>query len=347
MIQATDFYLLSLQQPRPVPWPEFRREIEADYRQSRAKATCLKHRQVLAIVERLNLAGDGQGEPPRTIATTDQLDLVMVQRFVSAVSPGRSPHSVRSLLMALRAICGWAEERRYVAVSPLRLRKLAKWIGRCPKPTGKRHCTAEEVRTVLALMRQDLAEKQGWAQWRARRLYAVTATLAYTGLRRNECMCLHVADVDLERGLIDLVPRTPSGRLKTEASAQPVAMPAALVPILREWLDHRLDHPEGFVLPPPAEVPWLFPGTMRIGPWVQGIAKSRINHRVKAVAARAGVKMTPQILRRTWATRAEALGVPQILVTRQMRHADDRTTREFYQGREAAALRDALSGFDF
>ena len=71
-------------------------------------------------------------------------------------------------------------------------------------------------------MRSDCREKEGWAQWPARRLYGLTATAAYTGLRAKEAQLLHVEDLDLDRGLINLVPRTPTGLLKTDASAQPV-----------------------------------------------------------------------------------------------------------------------------
>ena len=85
---------------------------------------------------------------------------------------------------------------------------------------------------------------------------------------RRRAQRLHVADLDRDGGIINLVPRTSTGRLKTEDSAQPVCAPAALHPILEAWLTHRLDAPAGFVMP--AEVPWLFPGSTRIGPWTTG-----------------------------------------------------------------------------
>ena len=116
----------------------------------------------------------------------------------------------------------------------------------------------------------------------------MTAMLAYSGLRRNECMRLHVEDIDVDRGVINLVPRTKTGRLKTEGSAVPIAMPPALRLIVREWLEHRLDCPVGFSLPPAGSIVWIFPGSMRTGPWVGGVTKARPGTRLKTVAAPRG-----------------------------------------------------------
>ena len=69
--------------------------------------------------------------------------------------------------------------------------------------------------------------------------------------------------------------------------------------------------------------------------------------KLKALGRRLGIDATFQRLRRSWATRAEALGVPQGLISRTLRHASQETSRTWYQARDMEALRDALERFDF
>jgi integrase len=327
----------------PIRLADFRREFLALYEPPLgSKATRDKYRQVLDLV-------DGLG-----VAATDGLTPELVAKFIAGRPAGQSPHTTRSLLMALRAICGYAEGRRYLIISPFRLRKLSRWI-RVSPPTGKRHQSAAEIRRLLDTLAGDVEVKRGWAQWRARRLHAAVAAVAYTGIRKMECLRLFVEDVDIEGGLIHVRPRRaraaddgPTATLKTEGSAAAVAMPAALRPILADWLAHRLDHPDGFPMPPASSIPWVFPGSRRVGAWTGGAPGCKPIHRLQAAAGRAGIEaVTWQSLRRSWATIAEAAGVPQALITRQCRHADAETTRRWYQQRDLDALKGAVEGFDF
>lgn len=327
----------------PVPMALLRDELIPQYAEPlAAKATRDKLAQVFRELEALG------------IESTESLTPEAVARFVLS-QPTRAPATIRGLLMSLRTICSYAEARRYVVVSPFRVRKLSRYV-RVPRPSGKRHLSADEVRRLLDVMRGDVDRKRGWAQWRARRLYAATSLVVMTGVRRNECLCLWVEDLDLGSRTINLTPRGPklpkqgdvAPRLKTEASAQPIAMPRALVPVLGDWLAHRLDHPDGFELPPLDRIPWVFPGSKRISAWTQGPPEARPLSRLKAAARRAGIAdVSWQMLRRTWTTRAEALGMPQALITRQARHTDSETTRRWYQQRDLDALRGAVEGFDY
>ena len=58
----------------------------------------------------------------------------------------------------------------------------------------------------------------------------------YCGLRKNELLRLHVADVNMPKQMMRVVPRTTSGRLKTSSSEKPVPIADALVPDIEEWL---------------------------------------------------------------------------------------------------------------
>jgi integrase len=314
------------------PWPQFRRELETLYAPA-AKATRSKLRQVLSILEGLG------------VATVADIGPELVHRFVASRPPGQSPHTLKSLLSVLRAIASHAEEMGYLAASPFRLRRMKiSRLVRVGPPAGKRFYAAAEVRRVLDFLAREIELKEGWARWRARRLYALTATVAYCGTRAREAQRSHVADYDLVNRVFSIKPH--DGRLKTAASEAPIAIPPALVPILEAWLEHRLDHPEGMTLP--AEVPWMFPGALRKSPWVHAASGHKPVDKLKAVAARAGVPgMTFQALRRSWCTRAEGLGIPQSMITRQARHADESTTRRYYQQRDIDALRAAVDGFTY
>ena len=102
--------------------------------------TTAKIRQVLAIVSTLNLAADG--EPVRTIESSDQLDLVLVKRFAAAIAPGRAPITVKSLLMALRRnLLDCRDRTEDDGQLRSACRRISQWVGRIPKPTGKRHNT--------------------------------------------------------------------------------------------------------------------------------------------------------------------------------------------------------------
>jgi integrase len=154
--------------------------------------------------------------------------------------------------------------------------------------------------------------------------------------------------IDLGKGIINLMPRTATGLLKTDASVQPVAMPRVLRPILTDWAGHRLDSPVDVDVLPAGSVPWMFPGSRRTGAWIGGSPGQKPVQRLEAVAARAGVSgMTFQSLRRTWATAAEAAGIPQALLTRQLRHSSEETTKRWYQQRDLDSLRGAIDGFDY
>ena len=111
-------------------------------------------------------------------------------------------------------------------------------------------------------------------------------------LRKNECLRLHVADVDLAGRVIQIVART---KLKTAAAAAPVPMPEALVPIVADWLTHRLDGPPGVVVP---DCVWLIPTINRQRPWLHGQTGTKALDRFQNAARRAGVEYaTFQMLR--------------------------------------------------
>src|SRR5208337_3391992 len=113
-------------------------------------------------------------------------------------------------------------------------------------------------------------------------------------------------EIRLEARFIALTDRGRDGgyRLKTPGSEQPVPIPEALVPILTDWLSHRLDAPVDF--PIPLDFPWLFPTLNRRSNWTSGPPGTKPVQRLQAVGKRAGVEgLTLLALRHSWATHAE------------------------------------------
>jgi integrase len=328
----------------PVPMARLREELTALYQPPlRAPATLLRLRQTFRLVAELG-----------GVETTADLTPAMLARFIQArTATGEAATTTMSLLRNLRVICGYAADMGYVRVNPFALRK--RWF-RVPKAAAERkHHAREDIARVLDLLRVEAGRKTGWPQWRARRLYALAALFAFTGLRRNEGLYLTVGDIDLAERIIEIRPRV-GGRLKTEASAQPVPIPEPLAPILADWLAHRLDTPgtaadvpDGCASRPVRrDCPWVFPGTTRKGPWVGGSPGDRPVDKLRAAGQRAGVEgLTFLSLRHSFATHAELWGLSETQIQRILRHTTTRTAREHYRHADNANLRAMVRGVSF
>jgi integrase len=90
-------------------------------------------------------------------------------------------------------------------------------------------------------------------------------------------------------------------------------MPRELIRVLKPWSAET-----GCI--------WLFPGTRRKGPWIDGAPGSRALDQVKALGERAGVKgLTILSFRHTIGTLAEPAGLDQLELQRQLRHTNTKT----------------------
>jgi integrase len=326
---------------KAITWERFKAEVLATWAPPAVSQAHAKHiARTCREIEALDLAAEG--EPPRSIATTADLTTGLVARYRAGMPARYSPFTVKQKLAILQALCGFAEANRWVAISPFRLRRMAKWV-RTGKPVNKRAASLEEIRRLLDVMRRDIEEREGWGQWRARRIYALTALIAYTGLRKMEALLLHVADLDFGAGMVRLTTRSAT---KTEGSAQPVPMPPALLPILRDWLDHRMDRPKGYKIP--ASCDWLFPTNDRRSAWVSGSLESRALARLKVAGQRAGVPdITFHMLRRSLATHLEHFGAGPAMIQRVLRHSDPQVTETHYRRADETNMRDAVKDVEF
>lgn len=317
----------------PIPWPQFRAELELFYEPPLvARSTSKRVVQVLRELEALG------------ITTTADLTPPLIVRYIASRPAGQSAYTLKGMLGTVRVVCSYAEQMGYVRVSPFRLRRMSRWTGPMPpKGNGKaRHNTKAEIKAVWALAAADVETRQGWASWRARRTQVAFCLASLMGLRKNEIFRLQVGDVDLAARIIWVRPH--GKRLKTAASRAPLPIPDALVPILTSWLAHRMDAPFGYPLPD--ECPWFIPTASRKSPWVSGSSSSKPLARLRELARRAGVEdMTWQMLRRSAATHLEAHGVGRALIKRILRHTSERTSEEFYSEADMPNLLNAVGGF--
>jgi integrase len=186
------------------------------------------------------------------LAWVDELEDADGIRRVDDAIPGRSLHARRALLLelrrALRLGLGWYLVRReppfpdFVRLCPTKLPRAT------PRPMA---ATPEDVDRLLEyLERQYLGE--GADAWKARRLHALAATVAYAGIAVRQARRLDVADVDLVGGVIRV---RGTRRARRGADPLPIRIDDRLRAILAGWL-------------PLAGCDSAFPGARRRGPWV-------------------------------------------------------------------------------
>ena len=241
----------------------FKAEILAMYEPpARAKNSWFKVRQVVEILESIGCK------------LTADLTPACVMKFVGTLN-GRSPETVKGLIGYLSPVCKYAKAMGYLKISPFEIRK--DWYS-APEPDDdgddddqgdeQKHLSIDRLSRLLEHL-----ESQS-ATWKGARLYALVATMAYTGLRRNEGLTRAVADFDLDRRIVRVKARR--RRLKTAASGQPVGLPKELVPILAAWL-------------PRTGSKWAFPGVKGKSPWTGGPTGGRPLDELKQAGRDAGV----------------------------------------------------------
>lgn len=283
-----------------LPFREFQTRILSLYRPPlRAKATYNGMRLALEDFGRTG------------IETTAEFRTDKVADYVTS-RVGKNVNTTISRLRCLRTASIFAKDEGWLE----RLPQWSRLFPRATPPIIRRHYGHEEVSKLLAF----LAGRARDGGWKQKRLYTVTAMIAYTGLRKLEALRMHVADIDLSRGVAFVVPRH---RLKTEAAAAPIPIPPELVPILKDWYPHAGD-------------PWLFPGVTGVGAWTGGCPGYRALDELRQVGDSLCI---PNV---TWHGLRHTLGklmIHRFGLTRDqarsvLRHSDVRTTEDHYLHRD-------------
>lgn len=271
----------------------------------RAAATQSKMRATLAALIRCT-----------EVETTADLTTSRLARYITARAREVCLGTLDGELGYLAAACAYAVQEGWLDRSPFESRRLRVRPG---PPERKQHHPMADLVRVLEHLRSHCGDS-----WEAHRLYAAASTVAYTGLRRSEALCLMVEDVVLEDGVICVVARR---RLKTVGSAAPVPIPPRLGEVLAVWL-------------PQSGPVWLFPNRARTGPWVGGNPGYKPLDRLKQAGRAVGVEgLTWQSLRHSWATHAEGRwGLGEAAIQRVLRHTRPMTQR-LYRHADLANLR--------
>ena len=305
--------------PSPAPvrsapsFVEFREEIQSLYANDCGQKAFSRLRKVLRQV-----AGLGVTE----LAEITPLVLSRWRQTVSHLAPLSQKSDYGSLVTALDfAVRAGYLERSPAKVWPLRFST--------KKTVMKRHLSLAEIKALFDQLKSEIPTGKI-----AHKLYALTAMIYLTGMRLGEAQRLTVSQIDLDTGFIDLTDM----ELKTPLSSSLVAMPDALIEVLRGWL-------------PFCESPWAFPhaGKGRPGPWISGTTANRPLGRLQAAAARAGLtEVTFKAGRHTWSTMARMhVGYSDAIVQAQLRHTTPRTARENYTHYDASIQRETVRAFRY
>jgi integrase len=295
----------------------FRAETLAFLRPRRAAKTYGKYRQVLTEIAALPGVREASDLTPATIAS-----------WLDAMPPSRSDVTRLKLLVCLASICRRASR----PAGPLRADPFAsvpvrEW-GLDSTPLSSP--TFVPVKKISAFLRRLSLDQT----WEGRRLHALAALVAFTGLRRGEALHLRRGDVDLRRGFV-AVKRCAAHRPKTKASAANVPLPPQLVKVLRSWL--KLNRGA-----------WVFPNLTRDTPWVGGRAGKRPLDRLKSEAKKCGIpNLTFQLLRVSFATNAPRFGLDLDDVKKILRHTNMRTTETYYVRPDDARIAVKARGIRF
>jgi len=225
-----------------------------------------------------------------------------------------------------RPMLAHLEGRRDRRASPLRLRSPASG----PPPV----LTPSQVQAILeACARYDPVSGEWRGSLRDRLLFA---TLAETGMRLGEALCLQHADWRTGRGetpLVEVVPREhPHGQRTKGGRPRRIYVSDTLERLYSDyvWLLADLVDAAGRVL---ADDWFVFVNLAR-EPRFSAMRPESVYARVGRLRRRLGdtvpVEFTPHWFRHTHATALLLAGVPEHVVMRRLGHADIQTTIDLY-----------------
>ncbi len=229
-----------------------------------------------------------------------ELDAVAVAKWLAAMAEKFSPTIIHKCRTYMKAITAEAVEQEYLQRDPLRKVAMPQ-MSEPERPT----LTPQQIRAVV----------EGIEGFRDQVIFL---TLILTGMRPSEVFALqwrdwHKSTLLVERGVVQ-------GKIsatKTRMSRGRVAVPSHLGELLEVWRKES---------EPDSGESWIFPserGTpLRLDNWVKRY--------LKPAADRAGVKVTAQMLRRSFATIAHEVGVSMKAVQGQLRHNSMAMTSNVY-----------------
>jgi len=254
----------------------------------------------------------GRDIPPAEVTPFD------VQRYRDAlVDAGYKPSTVNRRISSLRAFFAWANQAGNITNDPTHGVKLIRQARRVPRALTKQEVYLLQ-RTAAARRQLTEARANGEitpAVVTARRDEAILNLLLYTGIRVGELVALRVADVELSERKGKVIVRSGKGRKYREVPLHLEARKA-----LRAYLEVR----------PNGEDDHLFLGQR--GP----LTARGVQFRLEEIGREAGVRVTPHVLRHTFATRLlREAGVDLVTTATLLGHESVSTTAIYTQPNEA------------
>jgi len=237
---------------------------------------------------RKHLSTNGASPP---IPSSQSLRAFITQMLGQGMARG----TIRIRMRAIRCFCNFMEHEGIVETSPMKGVDIPKVPARYPEIITK-----EQARKLLAASRR--------STWTGKRNAAILTTFLDTGMRLSELIGLNLEDADLRTRTI----RIRSGKGDKERH---VYMGRALVRALRGWLDVRGFHEEGTPF-------FLTQDGNRLD-------LRNVERIVKRIAERArldGIRITPHVLRHTFATHYIQNGGDPFSLQRILGHSDIKTT---------------------
>lgn len=302
---------------QPMAIAEFTARVLELYATDRySRKTYLRMSQVLR-----ELAGLG-------VRKTSDLTTATMAGFVKSKGAGANPNTVNGLLSAISAACSYAVEEGWLDRPPnwrrVRLRGAPCVVNR-PR-------SYEEVTRLLGHLHGHRERS-----WEARRLCALTWTVALTGTRLGEAIHGQVEDLCLEGPSPRYHVNPLRHRLKTSQSERYVPIPEVLTAVLADWI-------------PRVDARWIFPGVRGRGPWIGGTSgKTRSIDSLKRAGLEVGIStITWHSLRHAFGTSAlERWQVPLWIVQRVLGHTDVRTTQRYLHTQGSPAIQRAMAGIGY
>ncbi|HLW94572.1 MAG TPA: tyrosine-type recombinase/integrase [Solirubrobacteraceae bacterium] len=308
----------------------FRGKVLLRYSTIRERKTHDGIRRILDHLDRLD------------VKSTRQLTDDLVMRFIQLRrEDGVCTNTIIGELGRLKAIANHAVEWGYLKKTPFRRGE------RLLRPEPKRQRSHLEVRDLSRLLGRLESEIRdavdddasrpylrfrpftARSEWRARRLFALASTFAFTGARKLEVLYLQLVDVDLRKRILRIDPAR--RRLKTEGSARKVGIPAELAEVLEDWM-------------PRTGCDWLFPGATGRGPWTGGMPGYKPLDAIKAACKRAGIADGGiHLFRHSFLTACEGWGVSREGAMRLTGITQEQTL-EIYQHADEENLRGFVKG---
>ena len=250
------------------------------------------------------------------ITQLKQLTPDVVAEYLRVVRSWHTASTYNNHVCVLREICHVVADRAGVFEDP--------WAGvrlLADDSHSRREFTRDELKRILAA-----AERAGGC-W-----HTLFALGMYTGLRLGDCCRLKWEDINLERGVIQIVPE----KTKKHANGRPVTIP--IHPSLMAELQSSAST-TGFVNPELAE--WYHKFNWRVRHGLAAIFKDA--GIVTSIQIEGRRKSTPDAtfhsLRHTFVSFSANAGVPLPVVSSIVGHSSTAMTRHYYHENEDALRR--------